>query len=201
MQQSLAGWVLIALFGLSRPEAGSLLSKPDVDAGWKTVDFSTATCGYVAPAALTFSLPPGYVVRKPNHGSEAGCFWGREEDLNRALASDRQWSFGRLENGVFQTRLTRNVSYDRATRKFSGEEELRQVLAEEGIARVGVAHRDFARHAGLVITGRRADGFELFMLYLARGDDADVLLINYRPATPPTSADSARWNRFLDQIR
>jgi hypothetical protein len=202
MPQSLAGWVLMALLGLSsKPQAGTVLAKPEEADLWTTVDFRTATCGYVAPAALTFALPPGYVVRNPNHGGEAGCFWGREEDLERAFFSSRQLSFEKLEHGVFQARVTQNVSYDGAKRRFSGEEDLRQVLAEAGISHIELARRDFARHAGLVITGRRADGFELYMLYLARGSNADVLLINYRPATPPTSADFANWQRFLDQIR
>jgi hypothetical protein len=201
MPQSVAGWVLAALLGLSRPEAGSSLSKPETGGSWTAVDFTTATCGYLPAASLTFSLPPGYVVRNPNHGGQAGCFWGREGDLNRAFASDRQLNFANLEHGIFQTRPTPNMSYDHARRRFDGEKELREVLAEAGIGHIEVVRRRFARHAGLVITGQGGDGLELYMLYLAGDDDDEVLLINYRPATPPNPTDSATWKRFLDQIR
>ena len=202
MPQSLAGWLLAAVLGIGRPEAGRQLSRPELGAGgWTTVDFRTATCGYVAATGLTFSLPPGYVIRNPNHGAEAGCFWGREEDLDRAFLSNRQLNFEKLDHGVFQARMTPNVSYDGKKRLFSGEGDLRQVLADAGMRDVSVSRREFARHAGLVVTGRRADGFELYMLYLARGADADVILINYRPATPPTTSDAANWQYFLDQIR
>src|SRR6266542_3961516 len=134
MPQSLAGWVLAAVLGLSRPEAGKDLSRPEFAGGWTTVDFRTATCGYVSPIGLTFSLPPGYIVRNPNHGAEAGCLWGREEDLDRAFLSTRRLSFEKLDHGIFQARPTGNVSYDRSRRRFSGEEELRQVLVEAGIS-------------------------------------------------------------------
>jgi hypothetical protein len=42
---------------------------------------------------------------------------------------------------------------------------------------------------------------KLYMLYLADEVDAKVVLINYRPATPPTPADSANWQLFLEAIR
>ena len=58
-----------------------------------------------------------------------------------------------------------------------------------------------AGHPALVITGRRPDGLDLYMLYLAQGIDTNVVLINYRPATPSTPADSSNWQRFLDAIR
>jgi hypothetical protein len=201
MPQSLAGWALLALLGLSRPDAAGTLSKPDLSGAWTTVDFETATCGHIPPSPLTFSLPPGYVVRNPHHGGEAGCFWGKEQDLDRALESSRQISFENLEHGIFQARLTPNVSYDEVRRKFAGEKELREVLAEAGIGHLQIAHRSFAHHAGMAITGRRGDGFELYLLYLAGVGEDGVLLINYRTATPPTPADSTNWRRFLEEIR
>src|SRR5262249_59312889 len=112
--QSLAGWVLAAVLGLSKPEAGKDLSRPDLAVDWTTVDFRTATCGYVASTGLTFSLPPGYVVRDPNHGPEAGCFWGRQEDLDRAFVSTRRLNFERLGHGIFQAPMTPHVTYDGA---------------------------------------------------------------------------------------
>ena len=58
-----------------------------------------------------------------------------------------------------------------------------------------------SRLPDLIITGRRPDGLDLYMLYVAEGKDADVVLINYRPATPPTPADSSTWQLFLEAIR
>jgi len=201
IRRCFAGWAVAGCLGLfSKPDPGAL-SKPSPDEGWRAVDFRTATCGYVAPVALTFSVPPGYVVRNPHHGSETGCFWGMEGDLNRALESPTQISFQRLEHGIFQVRLTENVGYDPATRRFTEEDQIERVLTDAGITATRVTRRSFARFPGLVITGHRPDGFELYMLYLARGVDNAVVLINYRTATPPTALDSANWQRFLDAIR
>ena len=200
--QPIAGWVLAAFLGLpSRPDAAPLLSRETAGDNWTTVDFQTATCGYAAADSLTFSLPPGYIVRDPRHGSGTGCLWGTVGDLDRTLLSRRALNFEKLEHGVFQARPTPNMRYDGAARKFVGEEELPSVLSEEGVGDVRVARRSFGRHDGLVVTGRRADGLELYMLYLARGTDSNVVLINYRTATPPTPADSANWQRFLAEIR
>jgi hypothetical protein len=200
--QSLAGWTLVALLGLfSKPNPGSLLSRPETGAGWRTVDFNTATCGYASEIPLTFSIPPGYVVRNPKLGSEAGCFWGMTDDLDRAFVSPTRIDLKRLEHGIFQARVTENVGYDPSTRKFTEEDDAQKVLADAGMTGTSVSHRSIAGHPALVITARRPDGLDLYMLYIARGSDKDVLLVNYRPATPPTPADSANWQRFLEEIR
>ena len=201
MVPPLAGWVLAALLGLpSRPDATPLLSRPETAENWTAVDFQTATCGYASGDSLTFALPPGYVVRDPHHGGETGCFWGTAPDLDRALASKRAVNLERLDHGVFQARLTPNMAYQGAG-KFSGEEELPEVLSEAGMSNVRVARRAFPGHSGLIVTGQRRDGLELYMLYLARDAGSSVVLINYRTATPPTAADSANWTRFLSEIR
>ncbi len=200
--QSLSGWVLVSLLGLfSKPEPGAPLSRPAIDAGWRAVDFRTATCGYAAEIPLTFSIPPGYVVRNPNLGSEAGCFWGMSDDLDRAFVSPMRINLEGLDHGVFQAHVTENVGYDPSTRKFTDEDEAQKVLAGAGMTGTSVSHRSIAGHPALVITARRPDGLDLYMLYIARGSDKNVLLVNYRPATPPTPADSANWRNFLEEIR
>ncbi|HKF45187.1 MAG TPA: hypothetical protein VKG01_18990 [Thermoanaerobaculia bacterium] len=197
----LASCLLAVVLGLpSRPAATPLLSAQEPENSWTSVDFRTATCGYAAADSLTFSLPPGYVVRDPHHGGETGCLWGTAPDLDRALSSKRSVSFERLDHGVFQARLTPNMAYEGSGR-FSGESELPAVLADAGMSDVRVARRSFPGHSGLVVTGRRADGLELYMLYLAREAGANVVLINYRTATPPTASDSENWRRFLSEIR
>jgi len=201
MLPPIAGWVLAAIVGLpSRPDAAPLLSRQETAENWTAVDFRTATCGYAAADSLTFSLPPGYVVRDPHQGSGAGCLWGTAPDLDRALSSKRAISFETLEHGVFQARVTPNMEYEGSGR-FSGEKELPAVLTEAGMGNIRVARKSFPGHSGLVVTGRRADGLELYMLYLARENGSNVVLINYRTATPATSADSANWHRFLAEIR
>jgi hypothetical protein len=198
--QPVAGWLLAVVLGLpSKPDAAPLLSREAAES-WTAVDFRTATCGYAAADSLTFALPPGYVVRDPHQGSGAGCLWGTAPDLDRALSSKRAISFATLEHGVFQARVTSNMEYEGSGR-FSGEEELPAVLTEAGMADIRVARKSFPRHSGLIVTGHRADGLELYMLYLAREAGSDVVLINYRTATPSTSADSANWRRFLSEIR
>jgi hypothetical protein len=200
--QSLSGWALVILLELfSKPDPGTLLSRPATDTGWRTVDFRTATCGYAAEIPLTFSIPPGYVVRNPNLGSEAGCFWGMTNDLDRAFVSPARIDLKRLDHGIFQACVTENVGYDPSTLKFSEEDDAQKILSGAGMTRTFVSHRSIAGHPALVITARRPDGLELYMLYIARGSDKDVLLVNYRPATPPTPADSANWRHFLEEIR
>jgi hypothetical protein len=201
MRPPLAVLALLACLGLSsKPDSGPLLSKAERE-GWTTLDFQTATCGYAAPIPLTFSVPPGYVVRDPKRGVELGCFWGREDDLDRAFRTPSRINLESLGHGVFQARWTSNVAYDPEDRKFTGEEDLGQVLAEAGMTGARVGRRELARHPALVITARRPNGLDLYLLYVARGTGADVLLISYRPAVPATPADSANWRQFLDSIR
>jgi hypothetical protein len=202
IQRPLAGWALAAWLALSsKPDPATLLSKPSPSEGWTSLDFKTATCGYVAPISMTFSVPPAYVVRNPHHGTEMGCFWGRQEDLDRAFVSARHVSFESLGHGIFEIRRTENVGYDAASGKFTAEDEVQPVLEDAGVTGSKVARLTLGGHPALVITGRRPDGLDLYMLYVAEGKDADVVLINYRPATPPTPADSSTWQLFLEAIR
>src|SRR5262249_61432862 len=154
----IAGWVLAAIVGLpSRPDAAPLLSRQETAENWTAVDFRTATCGYAAADSLTFSLPPGYVVRDPHHGGETGCLWGTAPDLDRALSSKRSVSFERLDHGVFQARLTPNMAYEGSGR-FSGESELPAVLADAGMSDVRVARRSFPGPSGPGLAGRPGHG-------------------------------------------
>jgi hypothetical protein len=170
--------------------------------GWKNVDFATATCNYISPPmGLSFSLPPGFLTLNPHHGPGAGCFWGTKEDLGRVITAEGP-NFEKLVHGVFQARLSTNVvAFDHATGLFSGEEELEMLLKNSGITGGKIAHRKFGKHPALVVTGRTREGSDLYLIYLAHGLDDNVLLINYRPATPPVFADAAVWTRFLDSIQ
>ena len=169
--------------------------------GWKKVDFATATCNYISPPmGLSFSLPPGFLTLNPHHGPGAGCFWGTKEDLGRVITAEGP-NFEKLVHGVFQARLSTNVAFDHATGLFSGEEELEMLLKNSGISDGKITHRKFGKHPGLVVTGRTREGSNLYLVYLAHGLDDNVLLINYRPTTPPVPADATVWTRFLDSIQ
>ena len=168
--------------------------------GWKKVDFATATCNYISPPmGLSFSLPPGFLTLNPRHGPGAGCFWGTKEDLNRVITAEGP-NFEKLVHGVFQARLSTNVAFDHATGLFSDEGDLERLLRNSAITDGKITHRKFGKHPGLVVTGRTREGSNLYLVYLAHGLDDNVLLINYRPATPPVPADAAVWTRFLDSI-
>ncbi len=166
--------------------------------GWKRVDFATATCNYISPPmGLSFSLPPGFLTLNPHHGPGAGCFWGTKKDLDRMITAEGP-NFEKLVHGVLQARLSTNVAFDHATGLFSGEGELELLLRNSGVTGGKIAHRKFGKHPGLVVTGRTREGSDLYLVHLAHGLDDNVLLINYRPATPPVPADTAVWTRFLD---
>jgi hypothetical protein len=167
---------------------------------WKRIDFVTATCNYITPPmALSFALPPGFITFNPNHGPGAGCFWGTQEDLDRVITAEGT-NFEKLGRGVFQARLSTNVAFDRATGTF-GEGELEKLFKGSGITGGKITHRKFGKHAGLIATGKTRGGWSLYLVYLAHGLDDNVLLINYRPATPPVPADAEVWTRFLDSIQ
>jgi len=169
--------------------------------GWKKVDFATATCNYISPPmGLSFSLPPGFLTLNPHHGIGAGCFWGTKEDLNRVITAEGP-NFEKLVHGVFQARLSKDVAFDHKTGLFSGEEQLELLFKSSGITDGKITHREFGKHPGLVVTGRTREGSKLYLVYLAHGLDDNVLLINYRPATPPIPADAAVWRRFLNSIQ
>jgi hypothetical protein len=202
LRRTFVGSSLVACLAVSSlPSKETFSTIPPPPAFWTTVDFKTATCGYASPIPLTFSVPPGYVVRNPNHGVEIGCLWGTAEDLARALGSPAQINFEQLDRGIFQARLTNNVSYDVTSHKFVEEDQLEPAFADAGVTNARVKRRTFAGHPALVVTGQRSDGFDLYMLYLARGTDPSVIAINYRPATPSTPLDSATWQQFLEAIR
>ncbi len=168
---------------------------------WKTIDFATATCNYISPPmGLSFSLPPGFITLNPNHGPGNGCFWGTKEDLDRVITAEGP-NFEKLVRGVFQARLSKDVAFDHATGLFSGEEGLETLLKSSGITGSRITHRKFGKHPGLIVTGKTREGSSLYLVYLAHGLDDNVLLINYRPATPPVPAGAAVWTRFLDSIQ
>jgi hypothetical protein len=165
------------------------------------MDFATATCNYISPPmGLSFSVPPGFLTLDPKHGPGAGCFWGTKEDLDRVITAEGP-NFEKLVRGVFQARLSTNVAFDHATGLFSGEAELEMLLQKSGVTGGKIAHRKFGKHPGLIVTGKTREGSSLYLVYLAHGLDDNVLLINYRPATPPAPADAAVWTRFLDSIQ
>src|SRR6476661_8331436 len=131
-------------------------SKPPLSESWTPTDFTTATCGYIQePHGLTFLLPPGFMTRNPKHGAGNGCFWGTEEDLNRALLP-RAENFKHLTNGLFQARLTTNLGWDAAKKCFGGEAQMPEALAASGVKNAKVLRRDFGGFTGLVVTGRTA---------------------------------------------
>jgi hypothetical protein len=176
-------------------------STPPLSESWTPTDFTTATCGYIArPLGLTFLLPPGFMTRNPKHGAGNGCFWGTEEDLNRALLP-RAEDFEYLTRGLFQARLSTNLGWDPAKRRFGGEAEMSGALAATGVKDAKVLRRNFGPFAGLVITGRTATA-DLYMLYLADRDADRVVLISYRPPTVVRTGTepAATWQRFLDSI-
>jgi hypothetical protein len=150
---------------------------------------------------LTFSIPPGFVTRDPKHGPGVGCLWGTKEDLDRVLASSKGADFGKLHKGVFQAHVSTSSAYDPRTGKFADEAEMLKSLASSGVTGGKVTPRRFGKYDGRVVTGKAKSGPSLYLLYLAPGLGTNVLLINYRPATPPSSTDAAVWSHFLDSIR
>jgi hypothetical protein len=79
---------------------------------------------------------------------------------------------------------------------------LELLLKNSGVTGGKITHRKFGKHPGLIVTRRTREGSSLYLVYLARGLDDNVLLINCRPATPPVpAADAAVWTRLLDSIQ
>jgi hypothetical protein len=210
MKKTLARRVIVAsafvLFAVSATAFSALPgttkeSAPPLSDSWTPTDFATATCGYIAqPLRLTFLLPPGFMTRNPKHGAGNGCFWGTEEDLNRALLP-RAENFENLTRGLFQARLSTNLEWDPARHRFGGEAEMPGALAASGVRDARVSRRNFGSFTGLVITGRTATA-DLYMLYLAGGRADRVVLINYRPPTVAGAGvePASMWQRFLDSI-
>ena len=185
----------------SAARPGTTRESAPLAGSWTPTDFTTATCGYIAqPLGLTFLLPPGFMTRNPKHGAGNGCFWGTEEDLNRALLPGAE-NFEYLTRGLFQARLSTNLGWDPAKRRFGGEADMPGALAASGVTNARVLRRNFGPFAGLVITGKTAAA-DLYMLYLADRDADRVVLISYRPPTVAgTGAEpAATWQRFLDSI-
>jgi len=169
---------------------------------WTPVDFATATCHYVSPPMeLTFSIPPDFVARDAKHGPAAGCFWGTKEDLDRVLASSKGADFGKLHKGVFQAHVSTSSAYDPRSGKFTDGAQMLKSLSSSGITGGKVIPRQFGKYDGRVVTGKSKSGADLYFVYLAPALGTNAVLINYRPATPPTPGDAAVWNRFLDSIR
>lgn len=169
--------------------------------GWTPIDFGKATCNSISPPmALSFSLPPQFVTRDPNHGAGSGCFWGTPDDLDRVFSSEPNLNFEQLGRGVFQARLSTNAAYDPTADKFQGEAEMANVLLGSGVVDGRITRRKFGKHPGLIVTGKVPNGSDLYMLYLAHTVGEKVLLINYRPATPAVAADRIVWRKFLDSI-
>src|SRR3954447_21620247 len=134
-----------ALPGTTRDSKAALSALSE---SWTPTDFATATCGYIPqPHGLTFLLPPGFMTRNPKHGAGNGCFWGTEEDLNRALLP-RAENFEHLTSGLFQARLSTNLGWDAAKKRFGGEAQMPEALAASGVKNARVLRREFGGFTG-----------------------------------------------------
>lgn len=192
----------ILALGLLLAAHGAAATRPGASDSWTRIDFATATCHYISPEiALTFSIPPGFVTRDSKHGPGAGCFWGTREDIDRVLASGKGADFGKIQKGVFQAHLSTSSAYDPRTGKFADESQMLKTLESSGFTGGKVTPRQFGKYPARIVTGKSKGGSDLYLLYLAPGLGTNVLLINYRPATPPSAADAAVWTRFLDSIQ
>lgn len=189
----------LALVGPATPKRVPRTPIPARPSGWKTIDLVSATCGDAAPGPVTFGLPPGYVIRTSAKGLTAGCLWGTPKDLAVVLG-ESEATFDRVEQGIFQARLTTTVGFDSQSGRFTDEEALPDLFGRAGVADLTVGRRTLARAPALVVSGRGPNGAPLRLLYLAL-PGSNVLLVNFHEAVSAAPDDESKWKRFLESIR
>jgi len=203
---ALAVLLVLAVPAAARPVPEGKAKPPasSASAGWKTIDLVSATCGTAAPAKVTFQIPPGYVVRTSAKGLTAGCLWGTSKDLALVLG-ESEATFDRVEQGVFQARLTTTVEFDPATGKFTDENDLGGLFSRAGVGGASVSRRSLAGVPAIVVTGRSPNGAPLYLLYVALVGEsgAEVLLVNFHAPVDPGAGrpDVEIWRRFVGSIR
>lgn len=149
---------------------------------------------------LTISLPPGYLVRKTGMGSLRGNLWGEPDDLNLVLKREGELDYFEIQRGVFNVTVSLNVSYDRVSQKFTGEDRMAEDLKNQGVANADVARVQVEGFPLLSITGE-ALGRHLYIAYVAVGESGETLKIVYRHPREWTDRDDQAWNTFLHGLQ
>ncbi|MEA2337018.1 MAG: hypothetical protein QOE82_1025 [Thermoanaerobaculia bacterium] len=180
--------------------ADTTRNAPQAAGGFRAVSFFEASCKKLVALPLTFSIPSDYAIR--GYGSTDNCFWGANDDLDRAITRDGT-DFEHIRRGVFWCRVS-NIGYDPVRKKFVSEmgteDQWASAMKAQGLQNVVVTSKTI----GLIPTARvtgSMNGQHVYMLYLAVPfTDSPAILINYHPAGKGGAADDAAWQRFIDSI-
>jgi hypothetical protein len=172
-----------------------VFSSGGIAQGFKSVTLSEAFLpAHASPnqrdtIALKFTVPDNYVKRDfPDAGV---VIWGTEEDIEQVRKSS---SFAKTKNGTFTLKISTNVGYDAATKKFSNEDGLRGDQRLSGLSDLTFEKSEVNGFPMATLTAA-SGGRRLFLHYIALG--TGTLLINYFHAENFSSDDSDKWRRLL----
>jgi hypothetical protein len=173
---------------------------------FRTISFNQIVCAKIPSLKIRFDVPADFIGRAPTPSIEAGCLWGAQDDLERALKDPNEGDFTALRRGIFFARVSTNIVNDPATGMFdamdgSGEAGIRASLARAG-GKVVVWKKETL--AGLPALQVVADvmGSRVYMLYLGNTQySSNAMLLNYYRPRKSGPADDKLWARFVAGIK
>lgn len=147
---------------------------------------------------LKLDLPDGYEVYETPNWLTGGFIWADREDWKDIEKT--QGKPTQLKRGVFNARLSTNVSYDPKSEKFSGEDSIEEALKANGATNTKVEKFKAKDHTVFLLSatlGKRNSR----MAYISLGKGTIALIVKYFNDESWTSEDDNTWQRFVNGLK
>ncbi|MEN3110473.1 hypothetical protein ACFONG_09865 [Uliginosibacterium paludis] len=168
---------------------GELASRPAP--AWQRVSLERFFNGLTVPVSLSIRLPGDFVLAGGIDAPVSHAYWMRPADVakmreTRQLPADAAYLFGNMAPPV---------RFDRASGKFSGEDQLRSQLAAAGVRLLDQRKWQANGLPVLAIKAVGSDGRPIQVVYIATLADSYCLYITLRPAAGDAEGDERLWQQ------
>jgi hypothetical protein len=143
------------------------------------------------PIHVSFEIPKGY-VRRVLPEAVGQNLWGTASDLARLAADGEHSISAAVREGLIVAEISTSVGYDARTRKFTGEDGMKQQLRAAGAIGVMMLRRDIGPYPTLRITAR-LHGKWIRSLYVGLLVDTLAGFVSFREP-----GDAQVWEHFVD---
>ncbi len=156
---------------------------------WQRVSLDRFFNGLTVTVPLSIQVPGDFVLARELDAPVSHAYWMRPADAEqmrsaRRLPADAPYMFGNMAPPV---------RFDRATGKFSGEDQLRSQLASAGLRLLDIRKWQAQGLPVLAINAQGSDGRPIQVIYIATLKDSYCLCITLRPEAGDAAAAVRLW--------
>lgn len=168
-----------------------------VTPAWQRVGLDSFFGGLTVPVPLSINLPGNYVAASGINAPVSHTYWMSPEDvaltrMTGKLPPSAGYIFGNMAPGV---------RYDRASGKFSGEDEMVQQLSAAGIRLLDRKRWLAQGRPVLAVEALGSDGREVQVIYIATLQEGYCLYIMLRPPAGNPARATELWQQVAQSIR